>query len=119
MPNDQCRRNDEIRRTKRAFGASSFEHSGFFRHSSFDLCHWFVSDWALKNLESTTMRQFAMKIPGHLGLNKNLNRKRLWTGKNSSSHSLQRLVFFSSLDSSGTGCSCMARIRKSQRFYEA
>src|SRR5882762_3170603 len=74
---------------------------------------------ALKNLESTTMRHFAMKIPGHLGLNKNLNRKRLWTEKNSLSHSSQRLVFFSFLDSSGTGCSCMARIRKSQRFYEA
>ena len=36
MTNDECRRNDEVRMTKRC---SSFLHSCFFRHSSFVLRH--------------------------------------------------------------------------------
>jgi len=53
---------------------SSFENSGFFRHSSFAFRHFFRERLTLKNLGSTSATHFAMKVPGASGLNKNLNR---------------------------------------------
>src|SRR4030095_765749 len=99
MPKDQCRRNDEIRMSKRASNLHhlSIRISFVIRASSL-----VRERQTLKNLESTTMCHFAMKSPGRLGLNKNLNRKKLWIGKNSSSHSSPRLALSSCLDSSGT-----------------
>src|SRR5207249_12324244 len=39
MSNVECRRNDKIRMSKMRIVPLPFEHSGFFRHSSFVLRH--------------------------------------------------------------------------------